>query len=240
MTGTDLRACTEIRTEGRKAILNSPRLLPAVALCDPELTLGLPPQLTAATGMDALTHNVEAYLSSTFHPICDAVALGGIRLAAQNLERAVRSGQDIEARSGMMLASSMGAIAFQKDLGAAHALAHPLSTLAGVPHGLANAIVLPHVMAFNKTVAAARLGDVAKALGCDTSRRSDAESADLAISAVQDLLLRLGLPNRLSAVGVAETIIPSLAAQAIADANHGTNPRPCTRSDMADLYRVAL
>jgi 4-hydroxybutyrate dehydrogenase len=156
----------------RKAVICGPKLLPSIALCDPELTLGLPPHITAATGMDALTHNIEAYLSTWYHPICDAIALGGIRLATENLETAVKDGQNIEARSNMMLASSMGAIAFQKDLGAAHSMAHPLSTIAGVPHGLANAIVLSHVMAFNKPNAVDRLGDVAQAMGCPVDGRS--------------------------------------------------------------------
>ena len=241
-TGSEVgrSAVITLKAEGRKAILNSPKLLPAVAICDPELTVGLSPPLTAATGMDALTHNLEAYLATTFHPICDAVALGGVRLVAKSLARAVGNGRDLEARSDMMLASSMGAIAFQNDLGAAHALAHPLSTLAGVPHGLANAIVLPHVMAFNKTVTTARLKDIADALGCITAGRSDDAAADLAIAAVRDLLARIGLPDHLSAVGVSRGMIPGLAAQAIADANHTTNPRPCTKENMANLYRAAL
>ena len=129
-TGSEVgRSAVITLAEGnRKAVICGPKLLPHIALCDPELTLGLPPHITAATGMDALTHNIEAYLSTAYHPICDAVALGGIRLAAENLERAVKEGADVEARSNMMLSSSMGAIAFQKDLGAAHSMAHPLST----------------------------------------------------------------------------------------------------------------
>ena len=126
-TGSEVgRSAVVTLAEGnRKAVICGPKLLPRVALCDPELTLGLPTHITAATGMDALTHNIEAYLSTAYHPICDAVALGGIRLAGENLEAAVKEGGNIEARSNMMLASSMGAIAFQKDLGAAHSMAHP-------------------------------------------------------------------------------------------------------------------
>lgn len=241
-TGSEVgrSAVITLKKEGRKAVIFSPKLLPITALCDPELTVGLPPHLTAATGMDALTHNLEAYLSTSYHPICDAIALGGIRLVAQNLERAVKHGRDIDARANMMLASSMGAIAFQKDLGVAHALAHPLSTLANVPHGLANAIVLPHAMAFNKPAAAARLKDVAHALGCPVQNLSDEAGADQAIDFVRTLLERIDLPRGLSAVGISETLIPALARQAIADANHRTNPRPCAEQDMADLYRAAL
>lgn len=228
------------KEEGRKVIIYSPKLLPVIALCDPELTVGLPPHITAATGMDALTHNLEAYLSTSYHPICDAIALGGIRLVAENLERAVKHGNDIEARGNMMLASSMGAIAFQKDLGVAHALAHPLSTLADVPHGLANAIVLPHTMAFNKPQATKRLKDVAQALGCNTDGTSDEAGADLAIEFVHDLLEKVDIPNRLSAIGITQDLIPALAKQAIADANHRTNPRSCSEQDMVDLYNAAF
>ncbi len=228
------------KDEGRKAVIFGPKLLPIIALCDPELTTTLPSHITAATGMDALTHNIEAYLSTSFHPICDAIALGGIRLVANNLETAVKDGHNIEARGNMLLASSMGAIAFQKDLGVAHALAHPLSTLANVPHGLANAIVLSHTMVFNKPVAALRLKDIGHALGCATDATSDETGADLAIDFVRDLLARVNLPDHLSAVGITESMIPDLSQQAIADANHRTNPRPCTESDMANLYQAAL
>jgi alcohol dehydrogenase class IV len=241
-TGSEVGRSTVItlESENRKAVLYSPKLLPAVALCDPELTLDLPPHLTAATGMDALTHNIEAYLSTSFHPLCDAIALGGIRLVARSLERAIKTGHDLDARSDMMIAASMGAVAFQKDLGVAHSLAHPLSSLGGLPHGLANAIVLPHVMSFNKAAAAPRFKEIAVALGCNTAGLADGEIAGLAVNAVKDLLARTDLPTRLSTAGIAESLIPALAAQAIADPNHRTNPRPCTEADMADLYRAAL
>lgn len=224
----------------RKAVICGPKLLPSVALCDPELTVGLPPHITAATGMDALTHNIEAYLSTAYHPICDAVALGGIQLVSENLETAVRSGADIDARSNMMLASSMGAIAFQKDLGAAHSMAHPLSTIAGVPHGLANAIVLAHVMGFNKQSAMQRLGAVAQAMGCPIDGRSAEDRADAAIEAVQYLADRIDIPKSLTAVGVTESQIPEMVAQAVADPNHLTNPRSCSAQDFEELYQQAL
>ena len=194
-----------LRPSNRKAVLCGPKLLPQIALCDPELTHDLPSHITAATGMDALTHNIEAYLSTAFHPICDAIALGGVRRVAQNLRKAVHDGHDPAARSNMLLASSMGAIAFQKDLGAAHALAHPLSTIADVPHGLANAILLPHVLAFNKPAVASRLKDVAQAMGLATDGVSDDDAADLAIEAVQDLSANIGIPATLSASAFAPT-----------------------------------
>lgn len=241
-TGSEVgrSAVITLPDENRKAVICGPKLLPSVAVCDPELTVGLPPAITAATGMDALTHNVEAYLSTCYHPICDAVALGGIRLASRNLAKAVHQGDDLEARGNMMLASSMGAIAFQKDLGVAHALAHPLSSLAGVPHGLANAIVLPHAMTFNLPAAAVRLQDVAEALGCPIEGLSAEEAGETGIKAVTDLNKRVDLPTRLSDVGVTEALIPALADLALADPNHTTNPRSCTRSDFVDLYHLAL
>ena len=241
-TGSEVgRSAVITLAEGnRKAVICGPKLLPHIALCDPELTLGLPPHITAATGMDALTHNIEAYLSTAYHPICDAVALGGIRLAAENLERAVKEGADVEARSNMMLSSSMGAIAFQKDLGAAHSMAHPLSTVAGVPHGLANAIVLPHILAFNRPSAIKRLGDIAQAMGCSVDAQSPDDRANAAIEAVQTLALHIDIPKSLSAVGVTESQIPEMVKQAVDDPNHETNPRPCTAEDFDKLYRQAM
>jgi 4-hydroxybutyrate dehydrogenase len=241
-TGSEVgrSAVVTLADGNRKAVICGPKLLPEVAVCDPELTLGLPPHITAATGMDALTHNIEAYLSTFYHPICDAVALGGIRLAAGNLEKAVKEGTDIEARSNMMLSSSMGAIAFQKDLGAAHSMAHPLSTVAGVPHGLANAIVLAHIMEYNKPSSTARLGDVAQAMGCNVEGRSEKDRADAAIEAVQNLTERIDIPQSLSAVGVTADQIPEMVKQAVDDPNHLTNPRPCTAADFESLYNQAL
>jgi alcohol dehydrogenase class IV len=241
-TGSEVgRSSVVTLAEGnRKAIICGPKLLPSVGVCDPDLTIGLPPHITAATGMDALTHNIEAYLSTAYHPICDAVALGGVQLASENLETAVKDGVNIEARSNMMLSSSMGAIAFQKDLGAAHSLAHPLSTIAGVPHGLANAIILSHVMAFNKAAAAERLGDIARAMGCPVDGASSDERADTAIGAVQALTERIDIPRTLSAVGVTESQIPEMVEQAVSDPNHLTNPRSCSSEDFDRLYRQAL
>lgn len=142
-------AVITIKSTGRKTLIFGPYLIPSVAVVDPELTIGLPKTLTAYTGMDALTHNLESYLSIQYHPICDAIAIKGVQIAGAYLRRAVENGKDIEARANMMMAAMMGAIAFQKDLGVAHSLAHPLSTIAGIHHGLANAIVLPHTMEFN-------------------------------------------------------------------------------------------
>ena len=232
-------AVITLAAEGRKALIFSPHLLPKVAIADPQLTVGLPKSLTATTGMDALTHNIESYLSTAYHPICDAIALGGIKLAANSLRRAVENGEDLQARSDMMMAAIMGAIAFQKDLGVTHSLAHPLSTLAGLHHGLANAIMLPHALAFNKEAAKAQLRDIAVAFGVNVFPLSPDEAAQAAIDAVIALCRDVGIPSRLRDVGVTLEMIPPLAQQAVADGCHLTNPRPCTREDMIALYREA-
>jgi 4-hydroxybutyrate dehydrogenase len=220
----------------RKTVLFSPHLMPDLALCDPELTVGLPPRLTAATGMDALTHNVEAYLSRGDHPLCDAIALEGTRLAFTHLRAATHVGTDLEARSGMMMAAIMGATAFQKGLGATHSLAHPLSSIAGLHHGLANALLLPTVLRFNRPVAEPRMAALARAAGLilDTDPVSGARTL---INAVETLNQDLGLPRRLRDVGIVEQQLPVMAALAIQDGCHLLNPRPCTEADLLALYR---
>jgi 4-hydroxybutyrate dehydrogenase len=229
-----------LKSTDRKTVIFSPHLIPSVAIADPELTLGLPPQLTAGTGLDALTHNVEAYLAKGYHPMCDSIALGGTRLAAQNLVRAVHHGRDIQARTSMMMASIMGAVAFQKGLGAVHSLAHPLSSVAGLHHGTTNGILLPHVLEFNRVTSEDRLGDLALAMGLDVARAPTADAAGAAIERVRHLLWEVGIPDRLSALGITREMIPALSRKAMEDACHQLNPRPCTESDMAMLYERAL
>ena len=150
-TGSEVRRISVITMEPakRKAVISSDILLARLVILDPLLTRELPPKLTAATGLDALTHCIESFTSPVFHPLCDGIALEGIHLITDALPRAYKSGKDVEARGNMLIAAAMGAIAFQKDLGATHSLAHPLSTLCGMHHGTANAICLPHVMDFN-------------------------------------------------------------------------------------------
>jgi len=215
--------------------------MPARAIADPQLTVGLPPSLTAATGMDAFTHNLESYTSTEFHPICDAIALGGVELVLKYLERATSNGNDIEARGHMMIAAMMGAIAFQKDLGAAHSLAHPLSTECGVHHGLANAVCLPTVMRFNAESdrAAACYARVAGLFGLETGGLSNRDAALRAADAVAELNKRIGIPARLRDCGVPEEILPTLAKKALEDSCHKTNPRPCSEQDLLSLYRNA-
>ena len=233
-------AVVTIRSLDRKALIFSPHLLPKTAIVDPELTVGLPKALTAATGMDALTHNLESYLSTVYHPICDAIALAGVKLVAQNLRRAIENGGDLEARGAMMMAAMMGAIAFQKELGATHSLAHPLSTVADLHHGLANAILLPYTMAFNKEAATDQLKDIAAVFGVNIHALSPEEGAQAAIDQVAQLCKDIGIPSHLREVNVKAEMIPHLARQAMADGCHLTNPRPCTEKDMINLYQQAF
>jgi 4-hydroxybutyrate dehydrogenase len=229
-TGSEVSRSAVITIEAthRKTVIFSPYLIPTMALADPELTLALPPHITAGTGMDAFTHNVEAYLAKGYHPICDAVALAGAKLAWQNLPRVMESPNDLEARGAMMMASIMGAIAFQKGLGAVHSLAHPLSSDCGMHHGTSNAVLLPVVLDFNRTAAAARMDDLAALFGGgDPAER------------VRELNARIGIAPRLRDWGIAENILPKLADKAIEDGCHQLNPRPCTRQDLLALYRAA-
>jgi len=237
---TCLRAARPHRQAGRKTLIFGPYLIPNVAVVDPELTIGLPKTLTAYTGMDALTHSLESYLSTQYHPICDAIAIKGVQIAGAYLKRAVENGKDIEARTNMMMAAMMGAIAFQKDLGVAHSLAHPLSTIAGIHHGLANAIVLPHTMEFNFEHAKEQLRDIAGALGVNISGMSLDDAAQAAIVQIKQLEKEIGIPERLRDVGVSADMIPELAEQAMEDGCHLTNPRKCSKEDMVYLYNKSL
>jgi alcohol dehydrogenase class IV len=216
---------------GRKTVIFSPHLLAKAALLDPELTRSMPARVTAATGFDALTHCLEAFCSLGDHPMADGIALGGLELCAANLARAVEHGDDLAARGAMMKAAMMGAVAFQKGLGACHSLAHPLSSEKGMHHGLANALCLPAVVDFNEPIATGRLDRVRAIL--DPSGRSCGE-------AVRALRKRVGLPAGLGAEGITLADVPRLADKAIEDACHRSNPRPVTRDDLAGLYRASL
>ena len=229
-TGSEVSRSTviTITKTNRKTVIFSPHLIPSLAIGDPELTLALPGHITAGTGMDAFTHNVEAYISLGFHPICDAVALGGARLAWDNLPKVMNDPADLEARANMMVSSMMGAIAFQKGLGATHSLAHPLSSDFAMHHGTANAVMLPFVLEFNQSAAADRLQTLADQFGYDDVPE-----------AVRELNRRIGIPARLREFGVSESALPSLADKAIQDGCHQLNPRPCTREDLLQLYRQA-
>ncbi|MBM3267808.1 MAG: iron-containing alcohol dehydrogenase [Candidatus Sericytochromatia bacterium] len=230
-TGSEVGRSTVVTDPetNRKVVIFSPHLLPTAAIVDPDLMVGLPARLTAATGMDALAHCVEAYCATGYHPICDSIALGGARLVVGALERAVWNGQDLEARTDMAMAATMGAVAFQKGLGLCHSLAHPLSTVAGVHHGLANGIMLWRVLEFNREALADRMTDLSRALGVPD-----------AVAAVRDLAGQIGIPEALAEVGVTADMLPELCAQAWEDACHKLNPRRVTPEDIRDLYEQAL
>ena len=217
----------------QKKILFSPKLLAKIVFADPLLTMDLPPFITAATGMDALTHNMEAFLAKNFHPLCDGIALEGMRLIAQSIEKAVKN-PDVESRSNMLLASMMGAIAFQKGLGVVHSMAHPLSSLLDTHHGLANAVNLPYGMQYNIAGFEDRFVRMAKALGIKN------ETGEGVVEYLFDLNDRLGIPRTLGGIGVKEEHIEILADLAFADFAHPNNPKPVTREDFKTLYTTAL
>lgn len=219
-----------LKSNGRKTVIFSPSMLPKVAVLDPELTTGLPPGHTAATGFDALTHCLEAYVAKGDHPMADGIALMGLELVARSLRRAVQSPADLDARGDLLKAAMMGAVAFQKGLGACHSMAHPLSSEHGTHHGLANALCLPAVVRFNEGVASDKYARVAELLG--------GWGADLA-----DVLARLrddvGLPGSLSAAGIPKANLPRLANLALLDACHQSNPVACDEPTFLRLFEEA-
>ena len=227
-----------------KKIIFSPRLLARAVFADPELTVDLPPAITAATGMDALTHNVESYLSPAYHPLCDGIALEGARIAARSLRTAVREPHNLKARADMLMSSMMGAIAFQKDLGAVHSCAHALSTVADLHHGLANGIMIDHVMRFNLKSATAKMAELAHVVGAGTAGALPEASAEAFIDWLAALKRDLGIPATLSGLAAKRPVtradIPALADVAINDICHQTNPRKCTRADFERLFAEAM
>jgi alcohol dehydrogenase class IV len=227
-----------------KKIIFSPRLLARAVFADPELTVDLPPAITAATGMDALTHNVESYLSPAYHPLCDGIALEGARIAARSLRTAVREPHNLQARADMLMSSMMGAIAFQKDLGAVHSCAHALSTVADLHHGLANGIMIDYVMRFNLKSATAKMAELAHVVGAGTAGALPEASAEAFIDWLAALKRDLGIPATLSGLAakrpVTKADIPALADVAINDICHQTNPRKCTRADFERIFAEAM
>jgi alcohol dehydrogenase class IV len=217
---------------GRKIVIGGPPLLADMAILDPELTVGLPPHLTATTGMDAMTHAIESYVCPVFHPMCDAIALEAISIVRSALPKAYADGTDLEARGLMQLAAAMGAVAFQKDLGVAHSLAHPLSTEFGIHHGLANAVVLPSTIRFNGETDTTQYTRVATALGLEPGN----DPAGQAAAFLDDFNRSLGITQRLRDLSVPREALPRLSAKAMEDGCHLTNPRPCSEADMLRLY----
>jgi 4-hydroxybutyrate dehydrogenase len=225
-----------LSSTGRKAVLFHPELMAKAAILDPELTVGLPPKLTAATGADALTHCIESYTCPDFHPMCDGIALEGIRLVIQALPRAFRNGTDLEARGKMLVAAAMGAVAFQKDLGVVHSLAHPLSTVCGLHHGLANALCLVAGMRLCAERKAGIYRRVGVACGLALDACTDAEADEHTISFVARFLAEVGLDQRLGQHGVTRAHLEILVAQAVEDPCHRTNVVAVTAEDFRNLY----
>ncbi len=217
----------------QKKILFSPKLMAKIVFADPMLTMELPPLITAATGMDALTHNMEAFLAKMYHPICEGIALEGIALIAASLETAVHR-PDLRARSQMLMASMMGAIAFQKGLGVVHSLAHPLSALLDTHHGLANAVNLPYGMEFNIPGSEDKFRRIARTLELAE------ETGSAVVKYLFELNAKINIPHALRDIGVREDHLDTLADLAIADFAHPNNPRPVSREDFRALYDKAL
>ncbi len=217
----------------QKKILFSPKLLAQIVFADPLLTMELPPFITAATGMDALTHNMEAFLAKMYHPMCEGIALEGIALISKYIQKAVKD-PDPESRHYMLLASLMGAVAFQKGLGVVHSLAHPLSSLLDVHHGLANAVNLPYGMEFNIEGCEQKFKRIARVLELRE------ETGEAVVKFLFNLNASISIPGKLRGIGVKAEHIETLSDLAIADFAHPNNPKPVTRADFYELYLKAL
>ena len=216
-----------------KRVVFSAKILAQCVFADPELTVGLPEHVTAATGMDALTHNIESYLSPAYHPLCDGIALEGTRIAAAALLTAVKEPGNLRARSDMMMASMMGAIAFQKDLGAVHSCAHALGAVCDLHHGLANALMIDTVMAWNYEAAPAKFDELAHVCKIVGGGKGF-------VSWLKQLKVSVGITGGLAAHGVKPEHLPRLVEIATADMCHQTNPRPCTAADFERLFTAAM
>jgi len=221
------------RAEQRKVILFHPRMLPACVILDPELTVGLPPHMTAATGMDALSHNLEAYCSPLFHPMAEGIAVEGMRLIAGHLARAVETPGDLDARRAMLTASTMGATAFQRGLGAMHALAHPLGALYDAHHGTLNAVLMPYVLAANRAAIDARIARLARYLGL-------APDFDAFLDWVLKLRARIGIPHTLSQIGIDAARADEIGRMAVADPSAATNPIAFDAAAYAEIAARAV
>jgi alcohol dehydrogenase class IV len=224
---------TDVRDHTKKIIFH-PRMQPALVIADPELTLGLPPQVTAAVGMDALSHNLEAYCAPFYHPYAEGIAVEGMRLVKEFLPRAVANGKDIEARSHMLAASQMGSTAFQKGLGAIHSLSHPVGSVLDTHHGLTNAVVMPYVLAFNRSAIDEKLTRLARWLGLPKP----------SFEGFQDWVLQLrkqiGIPHTLAELKVTPGHLGRFSEMAAVDPTAGSNPIKAGVPEMRKMYEAAL
>jgi alcohol dehydrogenase len=235
-TGSEVGRAAVVTNEAdhEKKIIFHPLMLPRLAICDPELTVGLPPKLTAWTGMDALAHCIEAYCAPGFHPMADGIAVEGVRLIADHLPTAVRDGNDVEARSRMLAAASMGAAAFQKGLGAVHSISHPVGAVYDTHHGLTNGVVLPYVLTFNRPAIEERMAYLAVALGLPGG------DFDALIEWLLAFRASLYVPHSLGELGVQESRADELAEKALRDPSTGGNPVTMTVQDFRRVIVSAI
>ena len=236
-TGSETGRASVILNEetGVNNIIFHPKFLPSIVILDPTLTIGLPPKITAATGMDALAHNLEAFCAPGFHPLADGIALEGMRMINQWLLKAVKDGSNIEARMNMLTAASMGSTAFQKGLGAIHSLSHPVNAVNNIHHGLSNAIFMPYVLTFNKDVIEEKIIKICKYLELQN------QSFDAFIQWVLELRQKLDMPHKLSDVIKKEDFdIERLSKMALDDPSTSSNPKKMTVNDMKTLYEHSM
>ena len=223
---------TQEATHTKKVIFH-PRMMPRVVICDPELTVGMPPSITMGTGMDALAHCLEAYCAPSYHPIAEGIAVEGMRLIFVNLPKAVANGNDLEARAHMMSAAAMGAAAFQKGLGAIHALSHPVGALYNTHHGTTNAVFMPYVLVFNRPAIEAKIERLAGYLGIPGG-------FDGFLAAVLDLRKKTGVPHDLKELGVDGSRVDTIVEMSLVDPTAGGNPVPLTKEGSRKIFDAAL
>jgi alcohol dehydrogenase class IV len=223
---------TQEATQTKKVIFH-PKMMPKIVICDPELTVGMPPAITAGTGMDALAHCLEAYCAPNYHPLADGIAVEGMRLVLENLPKAVANGNDLEARAHMMSAAAMGATAFQKGLGAIHALSHPIGALYHTHHGMTNGVFMPYVLVFNRKAIEPKIDRLAGYLGIDGG-------FDGFLKAVLDLRKKVGVPHDLGGLKVDGSKVDTIVAMSLEDPTAGGNPVPLTKEGSRKLFEAAL
>ncbi len=235
-TGSEVGRAAVVTDEANhvKKVIFHPKMLPSVVIADPVLTVGLPPNLTAATGMDALAHALEAYCAPGFHPMCEGIAVEAIRLVRDWLPVAVRDGGNLQARSNMLAAAAMGAVAFQKGLGAIHSVSHPLGALYDKHHGLLNAVVMPYVLAFNQDAIADKLDRLSRWLDLPE------EGFDGVMAWVLELRQTVGIPHTLAELGIDDTDADRIGAMAAVDPTAGGNPRPVSAEALKEIFLDAL
>lgn len=235
-TGSEVGRASVITdaAEHVKKIIFHPLMLPGAVILDPELTTGLPPHITAATGMDALSHNLEALCSPFYHPMAEGIAVEGCRLVKEFLPRAVADGQDMEARTQMLVASSMGATAFQKGLGGMHALAHPLGALYNAHHGLLNAILMPYVLMANRNAIEERIDRLSRYMGLEVP------GFDGFLTWVLEMRQQLGIPHTLAEIDINADDAEKVGAMAEQDPSAGGNPIPFNANQYTEIFRAAV